>query len=764
MIPQDAVLTSAAPRFDDAEIARLAAESYGLGGPDTGVLRRLNSERDQVVLFGDERRQLVVKLSNESETQTNIDLEEAAAAWAAAADPDLPLSTPLQVLGSNVRHRVVEEPATGVTHFLRAYDRLPGRAGLLGEQLSAATVREYGAVTARTGRALRGFFHPAAGRRLLWHVEQRGRTRELTGCIADPDERRLVEDAFDVFEQRVAPLWGSLRGQVVHGDLTLDNLLVGDSGEVTGVLDLGDLAHSTLVFDIAAVFGSLASTLQGDRLFRTLRGFLDGYRSVLPLEPGELAVLGDTVAVRAAITLCISNWRAADHPENADYIRAWDEISLSLLRQFAELGPDETTRRLCGPVAPPETGALTRRRAAVLGTALAPLTYSTPLHVASGRGATMTDTDGRTYVDAYNNVPVVGHAHPRVSEAIADQVRVLATNLRYLHPRAIELAERLVATVPAGLDTVLFLNSGSEAVDLAYRLAMADTGRRGALVTDFAYHGVTAAAAALSPEEWLDGSKPGYAERFDAPVGADPDIASFRAALDRLAAAGQDPAMVVVDPLYTSDGIHTPGAAYHTALGDAARAAGALVVADEVQAGFGRAGDHLWSFTASGLDPDVITLGKPMGNGHPIAAVITRSAYVEALGKEAEFFSTFAGSPVAAAAGLAVLDVIEDEGLVEHAAVMGARLVSRLREATAGCAAVREVRGRGLLVGVDLAGTDPAVVSRVQDRVRELGVLVGTTGARYDVLKIRPPLVISAAQIETVIDTVASTLDQIADC
>ena len=754
------VLSTAAPRFSDEAITRIVERSYGVNG---SVLRRLNSERDQVVMFGDDARQLVVKLSNESESASNIDLEEQAAVWAVTTDPGLPLTTPLPLVGSDVRHGVVEHPVTGSSHFLRAYVRLPGQAELRGTDIAPRTAIGYGAMTARTARALRGFFHPAAGRRVLWHVEERAKTRGLVDNITDPATRGLVERAYDGFEDRVAPSWGGLRSQVVHGDLTLENLLV-DGEDVVGVLDLGDLTHSTLVFDIAAAFGSFASTMQGEHLFRILRLFLDGYRSVTPLEPEELAALGDTIAVRAATTLCISHWRAAAHPDNAAYIQNWDDISLSLLRQFEELGSDEVTRRLGGPAAPPDTEDLTRRRTSVFGEALAPLTYSRPLHLASGRGATMTDSDGTTYIDAYNNVPVVGHAHPRVSGAIADQARILSTNLRYLHPRAIELSERLVATLPADLDTVLLVNSGSEAVDLAWRLATTATGREGGLVTEFAYHGVTTATAALSPEEWRNDWAPNHIERFAAPRGEAPSTDAFGEATTRLHAAGHEPALVMVEALYTSDGILDPGATYHRDLCAAAHAAGALVVADEVQAGFGRAGDHLWSFTESGLDPDIVTLGKPMGNGYPIAAVITRRSHVEALGHRAEFFSTFAGSPVAAAAAVAVLDVIEDNDLVAHASIMGELLRHRLREGTASSPAVRAVRGRGLLVGVDLGGTARAEVTAVLDRVRENGVLIGTTGPRSDVLKIRPPLVITAQQIERVSSVVSSAIDQIADC
>jgi 4-aminobutyrate aminotransferase-like enzyme/Ser/Thr protein kinase RdoA (MazF antagonist) len=756
----DAVLTSAAPRFADEAISAMVADAYGVEGR---VLRALNSERDQVVLVGDDHRQVVVKISNEAESASNIDLEESAAAWAASVDPDLPLSTPLAVRGGGSRHDVVVHPESGRSHFLRAYDRLPGRAGLTGADLTPRTVVACGATTARTARALRGFFHPAAGRKLLWHVEERDQTRRLVGHIDDAATRRLVEEAFAGFEERAAPVWPALPGQVVHGDITLDNLLI-DGDEVTGVIDLGDLAHSTIVFDIAAALSSLAATLSGDALFRTLRHFLDGYRSITPLEPEELAALGDTMAVRAAITLCISHWRAADHPENAAYIRAWDEMSISVLRQFAELGPEDVTRRLGGPSAPPATADLHRRRDAVFGTALAELTYTEPMHLVRGSGATLTDSSGRTFIDAYNNVPVVGHAHPRVSGAIADQARLLSINLRYLHPRAIELAERLVATMPSGLDTVLLLNSGSEATDLAWRLATAATGRTGALVTEFAYHGVTTATNAFSPEEWRGGWTPGHVERFAAPGEDAAGAEALTDAVGRLRHAGHEPALVIVDPLYTSDGIHAPGAAYHEALQAAARSAGALVVADEVQAGFGRAGDHLWSFTGAGLSPDIVTLGKPMGNGYPIAAVVTRRSHVEALGAEAEFFSTFAGSPVAAVAALAVMDVIDDDDLVTRAGAMGSVLRERLTEAAPGIPAVRAVRGRGLLVGVDLAGTPPEAVAGVLDRAREHGVLVGTTGPGYDVLKIRPPLAITEAQVTRVADVVIDALRAIADC
>jgi 4-aminobutyrate aminotransferase-like enzyme len=330
------------------------------------------------------------------------------------------------------------------------------------------------------------------------------------------------------------------------------------------------------------------------------------------------------------------------------------------------------------------------------------------------------EADGTRLLDAYNNVPIVGHCHPRVTEAVVRQTRTLNTHARYLYEPLVELAERLLATMPpaAGFDTVMLVNSGSEANDMAWRIATAVSGSRNAIVTEHAYHGVSEAIAALSPEEWPAGYRPANVTRVPVPSLATPG-------LDEVAATFLDCGL-------TSDGIWIPAAADVAALVDATHAAGGLFVADEVQAGYGRFGDHLWSFEHYGVTPDIVTLGKPMGNGYPVAAVITRRELVEGFPFAGEVFSTFGGNPVAAQAALAVLDVIEDERLLERVARVGRLLLSTLAE-------LAEVRGRGLLVGVQLDGPDEA--ARTVDRLRGAGILIGRTGARGDVLKIRPPLV-----------------------
>ncbi len=762
------VLTSEPPRFNDEDVARLAQSLFGFEGE---VERRFESERDQNFLLDDgagERR--ILKISNAGERADVLDMEITAALHVRRTDPGLPVATPLAILADPALHvgSAVDED-TGTAHMVRMYEFLPGQGSTDGAALDHDALWAYGATLARLGRALRGYFHPAADRVLLWTAEHCLKLRPMLDAIDDVDRRTIVTRVFDRFEDHVEPRWPSLRAQVVHGDLTLDNALLDDEGRITGIVDFGDMSHTALLADPVSALDSVLSVRRGDDLFRAAAALLDGYGSVTPLEPEERALVGDVLSARLALTVTISAWRVRRFPENARYIQSWDRTAWSMLEQFDALGPDETARRFGAPADAPSTSALVERRGRVFGTALAPLTYSEPLHLARGDGVWLQDVDGRRYVDAYNNVPVVGHSHPRVTTAIAEQSRALNTNLRYLHPTAIELAERLVASMPggSGLDTVLFLNAGSEATDLAWRLATAATGNGGALVTAHAYHGVTTATTALSPEEWRGGWRPDHVETFEPPRdGAGrADADAVASAIERLGASGRRPAALFLDTAYTSDGVRSPSPDYHAEVARLTRGAGGLVVADEVQAGHGRSGEHLWSFVATGLEPDLVTLGKPMGNGYPVAAVVARRSDVDALAERAEFFSTFGGNPVAAAAALAVLDVIDDERLIANAARVGAHLRSGLEALARHHRSIGDVRGRGLLLGIELVRErepDAALAAAVLDGARDRGVLIGTTGAHANVLKVRPPLVIGVEEADRVVRAIDEALEGLA--
>ncbi|HYX79411.1 MAG TPA: aminotransferase class III-fold pyridoxal phosphate-dependent enzyme, partial [Actinomycetota bacterium] len=335
------------------------------------------------------------------------------------------------------------------------------------------------------------------------------------------------------------------------------------------------------------------------------------------------------------------------------------------------------------------------------------------------------------------------------------------------------------ATMPSGLDTVLLVNSGSEANDLAWRLATTFTGGRGALVSEYAYHGVTSVIAELSPETWLQGSGPEHVATIPPPDGyrgplpdaGDDARTRYAAFVDEavrsLGDRGIRPAAMFVDPAFTSDGIFVPPAEVLQGAVARWRAAGGLVVADEVQTGFGRPGSHLWGFQACGLVPDLVTLGKPMGNGHPVAAVITRSDIVDRFAETTEWFSTFGGNPVACEAALAVLDVLQDEELIPHAAEIGAQLRDALMGLMERHETIGDVRAMGLLIGVDLvrdrSTREPAAgeASIVLNRMRDRGVLIGSTARSGNVLKIRPPLVIRAEEAALLVERLDPVLTEL---
>lgn len=378
-------------------------------------------------------------------------------------------------------------------------------------------------------------------------------------------------------------------------------------------------------------------------------------------------------------------------------------------------------------------------------TALAPTYARYPVEFASGCGCVLVDSEGIEYLDFLSGIAVnnVGHCHPRVVAAGQRQMAELNTNTRYLHGSVIDFAGRLAATLPDPLHVCFFVNSGSEANDLALRLATAHTGREDVIVLEHAYHGHLSSQIALSPYKF-DGSggrgRPRTTHVAALPV-AEGALSSLR---EQVATA--PPAAFLAESLQGCGGQIVYPRGYLAAAFGAVREAGGLCVADEVQVGLGRIGEHFWGFELGGVVPDIVTMGKPMGNGHPLAAVVTTPEVAASFATGMEYFNTFGGNPVSAEIGLAVLDVIRDERLQAHARAIGSRLLDGLRELAGRHAAIAEVRGHGLFLGVELTGRDLA--AGVKEALKARGVLISTDGPDDDVLKIKPPLVIGPADCD----------------
>jgi 4-aminobutyrate aminotransferase-like enzyme len=389
------------------------------------------------------------------------------------------------------------------------------------------------------------------------------------------------------------------------------------------------------------------------------------------------------------------------------------------------------------------------------------LFYRQPVHLVKGEGVWLYDADGRKYLDCYNNVASVGHCHPHVVEALSGQAATLNTHTRYMDENVVEYAERLGSTLPGDLSVCMFVCTGTEANDLAFRIARTVTGHEGAIVTEHAYHGNSLVVTELSTEEYPASEQPDYLETVEAPDGyrgryrySDPEMGENYAALassaiERLAERGKKPALLMCDNIYSSNGVLTPPPEYLQEMYQRVRAAGGLIVADEVQSGLCRLGDHMWGFQDSGVVPDIVTMGKPMGDGHPLAIVVTAPAIAEEFSQKFHYFNTFGGNPVSAAVGLAVLDVIEQENVLQNVHEVGAHLRQGLDDLATRFEVIGDVRGKGLFYGVELVSSKmsqaPAeqAALHIREHLRENGVLLSNTGPLNNVLKIRPPMVFS---------------------
>lgn len=755
----DHLLEQPVPEVGTEQAEETARRLFGI----VGEASPLESERDRNFLIDGDRGSYKLKFANPAEDSSVLSMQAAALTHISLVDPGLPVPRNLPTVdGAAVGSVRVD----GLMLPVRMVSFLPGAT--LEQGISSDRLRESIATTlARLGLALRGFFDPEAGRVLLWDLKHLPAMRSKLDYLR-PDQQSLVGEWLDRFDQHVAPLLPHLRAQVIHNDFNPENLLVDpdDPAQITGIIDFGDLVHAPLIVDVAVAISY--QTLGREDPTAAIAGMTRAYHATVPLEEAELEVLPYLIAGRLAQSLVIGAWRAETHRENTEYILSYSDISWSTLRQLSSLTVESMTgaiRKACGMPAerrgrPADLSSLIERRSNRLGAGMR-LSYSDPLHAVAGEGVWLIDANGERHLDAYNNVPQVGHSHPAVTAAIAGQSATLNTNTRYLVEGVLDYADRLVELFPKDLSVVVFANSGSEANDLAWRMAQTVTGNKGIVITEHAYHGATALTMATSPEELgIENLEPWVATVPAPDPRREPD-GDLERALAELAKHGHRPAALAFDTVFSSDGIFDPTPGTFRAAAEQVREAGGLFIADEVQAGFGRVGERMWGFADQDFVPDIVTLGKPMGNGHPVAAVITTPAIAGAFKRRGYYFSTYAGNPVSTAAAMAVLDVISAENLPAKADRVGSYLSSGLRTLAGRHPSIGDVRGPGMFIGVELVTDgrpDPDLTRRVMDEMRRRRVLIGRTGLHGNVLKIRPPLVFDESHADLLVETLDETL------
>lgn len=421
---------------------------------------------------------------------------------------------------------------------------------------------------------------------------------------------------------------------------------------------------------------------------------------------------------------------------------------------------------------------LIARRGQLLGPNVSTF-YDDPVHIVRGEGVWLWDAEGRRYLDCYNNVAHVGHCNPRVADALCAQARTLNTHTRYLHDGILDYVERLTATFEAPLKTAILTCTGSEANDIALRMAEAATGKRGIVATDATYHGNTTLVSHLSKSNvpavgFGLGEYLRHVEAPDSYRNPDPDgqrfAARVQAAIEDLEASGTGFAALIVCPLFLNEGFPTQAEGWLRPAAEAVRRAGGLLICDEVQSGFGRCGSHFWAHQKQGVVPDVVTLGKPMGNGHPVAGVVTSAAIMAQFRGAFRYFNTFGGNPVSCAVAMAVLDELEEKQLQANATLVGRQAQERLQALAEKYPVIGDVRQSGMVFGaefvLDRDTGEPAseYADRVVNALRARGILLSKLGRHKNTLKIRPPMPFAREHLDLLIDTLDSVMAETPVC
>ena len=757
------------------------AEEYGIAGE----ISPIGGEGRNFVVTTSEGRRFVAKLDEDGsdwgEQDRAID-----AAHSALAPLGVALPTVVRTRAGLIES--MRRTADGRTMALRLLNWVPGVPWLESGPPSAARLRDLGRALATLDVALVRVDLPGARRTHHWDLAQAARHRPLVGKIRNADlatnpryvnpdlgtnprhvRRELADWAFHVYAACAGPALPALPHSLIHGDANDENVLV-DDGRVSGIIDFGDSLWNPTVCDLAIALAY--AMLELPQPLDAGAEVVAAYHAGRPLSADELRVLFPLVLGRLAVTVVTAASRRAIDPNHPTWFitedRAW-----RLLEKLAAFDPNAAATALgsgAGLDSASAHGAsvpsLLEHRRAHISSALS-IAYREPIKMERGSGQYLYDDRGRPYLDLVNNVCHVGHCHPRVVTAGQRQMARLNTNTRYLYDELSEYAERLAATLPAPLDTCFFVNSGTEANDLALRIARTHTARQHLLVVDGAYHGHSSALIAASPYKFMGPGGSGRAEPWVHIVPM-PDgyrgkhkghgLAAGTAYADEvgrvIAEAGAPIAAFMTESFQSCGGQIVPPEGYLATAFRHVRAAGGLCIADEVQTGFGRAGAHFWAFETQGVVPDIVVLGKPIGNGHPMGAVVTSRNIAASFANGMEFFSTFGGNPVSCAIGLAVLDVIRDEQLQSRALELGTRLRDGLRSLMDAHALIGDVRGVGLFLGVELvrdrATLEPAAAEATElvNRMAKRGILLSTDGPLHNVIKIKPPMVLTADDVD----------------
>ncbi|MDH7447774.1 aminotransferase class III-fold pyridoxal phosphate-dependent enzyme [Aquimarina sp. 2201CG14-23] len=608
-----------------------------------------------------------------------------------------------------------------------------------------------------------------------WDIQYVHLNKKYLDDIDDCNDKNIVQYFFKQFEENVTPILPALRKQVIHNDGNEWNILIKNE-EVSGIIDFGDLAHSHVINELAIAITYACYDKENPLEWASI--ILKSYHNVLPLEEVEIKVLYYLIAARLCTSVCNSAHSRKINPDNT-YATVSEKSAWNMLYKWIRISPIRAENTFREAIGFPSLDSLSvfeeiKKRQEYLSPILS-LSYDEPIFMDRSAFQYMYDAYGNTFLDAYNNIPHVGHSHPKVVEAGQRQMAQLNTNTRYLYDLLPTYAEKLLSKFPKSLNKVFFVNSGSAASDLALRMAYAHTQHKNIMIMEHGYHGNTQMAIDISDYKFNNPKGQGQKEYILKTQIPDIYRGKYtsdnagelyaKEAIEQIESLQGSIAAFITEPIVGCGGQVPLAKGYLKEIYPVIRKQGGICISDEVQTGFGRLGDHFWGFEAQDVVPDMVIVGKPIANGHPMGAVITTTEIAESFGKGVEFFSSFGGNPVSCAIGLSVLEVIEEEKLQEQARIVGTYYKSLLAELQQKYDCIGDVRGSGLFLGIEIIKsknrkTDRALAHHIKNELRNKFILVSTDGPDDSVIKTKPPLCFTKENAKEVVDALDEVLEE----
>ena len=745
--------------FSEAAIQDLVKEHYGL----TVTVKALNGYDElNFLLSNDKNEKYILKVSNESHSFPFLEAQVEIIKHLTRSN----ISNCFQHFcinkqGGELTKIVLDDH----TYYIRILNFLEGTFWVDEKVKTTELHYNLGSFLGNMDNALKDFSHPAMHRNYTWDISHTSEAGDNLKHILNHEKRRIAGYFLLQFDTEVLPQIHRLRHAYIHNDANDYNVLV-QGNRVSGLIDFGDMVYTALINNLA--IACTYAMLDEEDPIAVAASIVQGYHEAYKLTEQELDLLYYLIAGRLCISVTQSAYNASLDSNNEHHFitekPAWD-----LLYKLIQINPikaQDAFRKACGfegLINDTDYSDLLEVRKKKIGRNLS-IGYKDKLKIVKGALQYLYDDKGKTFVDCVNNPSHVGHCHPVVVRKMQKQIATLNTNTRYLNDAITEYAEKLTATLPEKLSVCYFVNSGSEANDLAIRMSRHYTKQKDIIVLDHAYHGTSTVAMEMSPYKF--DSKGGFGQMPWIHKAINPDLyrgpfkygdekagekyaADVERIIEDLKKEDKAPAVFICETLLGVGGqIPLPENYLKTAY-EYVRAAGGVCIADEVQVGFGRIGDHFWGFELQNVVPDIVVLGKPIGNGHPLAAVIVTEEIADSFNNGLEYFNTFGGNPVSMTTGLAVLDVIQEEEMQQHALEVGNHLMNGLKTLMAKYSIISDVRGHGLFIGAEMVKDrttmEPAVpeIDIVVEKMKANGFLLSTDGPLHNVLKIKPPMTFS---------------------